>query len=97
MNDIESYIEKISNQLQGRGETNENVTGQPSMSMPQGQPPELNEEDFQGGKRRRKTKRMRKQKGGFVYGVFSNKKPHSSKKSSKSKRSTRKYGGRKHK
>jgi chromosome segregation ATPase len=102
MNDIESYIEKISNQLQGRGPANEGIPPQqPTTSMSSRQlpenTPELNEEDFEGGKRRRKTKRMRKQKGGFVYGVFSHKKSHYSRKSSKSKKSTRKYGGRKHK
>lgn len=100
LNDVESYIEKISNQLQGRdippSNTN-NVQKPPTPRVQPEQTPELNEEDFQGGRkrRRRKTRKLKKQKGGYTYGIFSNKKTHS-RKGYKSKRSSKLYGGRKH-
>lgn len=96
LNDVESYIEKISNQLQGRDipKPSANTNNVQNSQTPDQQ---LNEEDFQGGRkrRRRKTRKLKKQKGGYTYGIFSNKKTHS-RKGYKSKRSSKLYGGRKH-
>ena len=115
VSEIEVYMEKISGQLQGRGNTNEGPstrpptiprpptarpptarpptarppTARPPTSGPENTP-ELNEEDFEGGRRRqrRKTKRVRKQKGGFIHSIFHRKSSKSHKrKSSRSKKS----------